>query len=98
MSIESVAAIGNELSAQMGALTGVAPPASAFENLLVSIEGVNTQLLAGQKVTAQLASAPPESLHRSMLSLEQTRLSFELLLAVRNKALDAYQELMRMQV
>jgi flagellar hook-basal body complex protein FliE len=32
------------------------------------------------------------------MGMEQTRLSFELMLAVRNKVLDAYQELMRMQV
>jgi flagellar hook-basal body complex protein FliE len=33
-----------------------------------------------------------------MMSLEKTRLTFELALQVRNKTLEAYQELMRMQV
>ena len=46
-----------------------------------------------------MASAQaPESLHHTVIGMEQTRLSFELMLAVRNKTLDAYQELMRMQV
>jgi len=55
--------------------------------------------MKSQSATAKLASADaPESLHHTVMGMEQTRLSFELMLAVRNKTLDAYQELMRMQV
>jgi len=33
-----------------------------------------------------------------MMNLESTKLAFDLTLQIRNKVLDAYQELMRMQV
>jgi flagellar hook-basal body complex protein FliE len=38
-----------------------------------------------------------ENIHESMIKLEEADLSLRLLMKVRNKALDAYQEVMRMQ-
>jgi flagellar hook-basal body complex protein FliE len=100
MSVEAVAAVGAEQPVMPESLMGVQPPMGAsFETVLGSLETLNTQLLTSQNATAKLASADaPESLHHTVMGMEQTRLSFELMLAVRNKTLDAYQELMRMQV
>ena len=52
---------------------------------------------AGQALT-NLASGESGNLHRVMLDLEQARLSFQLTVQVRNKLLEGYQELMRMQI
>jgi flagellar hook-basal body complex protein FliE len=100
MSVEAVAAVGVEQPVMPESLMGVQPPMGpSFETVLGSLETLNTQLLTSQNATAKLASADaPESLHHTVMGMEQTRLSFELMLAVRNKTLDAYQELMRMQV
>jgi flagellar hook-basal body complex protein FliE len=38
------------------------------------------------------------SLHDTMIAMEQADLSFRLMMQVRNKIVDAYQEIMRMQV
>jgi flagellar hook-basal body complex protein FliE len=38
------------------------------------------------------------SLHQAMIALEKADISFRTLLQVRNKVLEAYQEIMRMQV
>ena len=97
MSIEAIMPVsGSEM------LTPVQPaePAarSGFESILSSLEGLNTQMVSNQQAVAELALGRTDNLHQVMMNLEQTRLGFELLLAVRNKALDAYQELMRMQV
>jgi flagellar hook-basal body complex protein FliE len=100
MSVAAVAPLGAEQPIALEALTGLQPPTDvSFENVLGSLEALNTQLLTSQSATAKLASAgAPDSLHHTVMGMEQTRLSFELMLAVRNKTLDAYQELMRMQV
>lgn len=39
-----------------------------------------------------------ENIHETMIKLEEADLSLRFLLKVRNKALDSYQEIMRMQV
>jgi flagellar hook-basal body complex protein FliE len=38
------------------------------------------------------------SLHETMIAMEKASISFQTMLTVRNKALEAYQEIMRMQV
>jgi flagellar hook-basal body complex protein FliE len=100
MSIEAIATVGSQQPVLPDGLIGIEQPTGpSFETVLGSLESLNTQLLNSQSATAKLASTDaPESLHHTVIGMEQTRLSFELMLAVRNKTLDAYQELMRMQV
>ena len=69
-----------------------------FDQLLDQVSNVNTQLIAADQSVQQLATGDVENLHHVVLGLEQTRLAFDLMLQVRNKVLDAYQEIMRMQV
>jgi flagellar hook-basal body complex protein FliE len=56
-----------------------------------------TQSEAEQELRKFLAGEPVE-LHRVMLASEQAGIATDLLMAVRNKVVDAYQEIMRMQV
>lgn len=100
MSIESIAVIGSDAVASIAetALGAQAQGAGAYDGILAGMEHLNTQLLKGQDAVVNLAVNPTDNLHHALLAMEGTRLSFELMLAVRNKALDAYQELMRMQV
>ena len=47
---------------------------------------------------AKLAAGESVDLHQVMINMESANLSFGLALQVRNKLLDAYQEVMRMSV
>ena len=58
------------------------------QSLQAEAESQSRQLIAGE----------PVELHRVVLAGEQAALAFELTMAIRNKAVDAYQEVMRMQV
>jgi flagellar hook-basal body complex protein FliE len=60
------------------------------------LETVNRRLVDGQAGLQALALGQPGSLHRVMIGLEESRMSFQLLLQVRNRLLEGYQELMRM--
>jgi flagellar hook-basal body complex protein FliE len=62
------------------------------------LQTVNQQLQTSQVDLQRLASGEVENLHQVMLRLEQSRLSFQLMLQVRNRLLESYQEVMRMQV
>jgi flagellar hook-basal body complex protein FliE len=46
----------------------------------------------------QLAVGENTNLHQVMISLEKAHLSLELVVQVRNKVLEAYQNMMQMQV
>jgi flagellar hook-basal body complex protein FliE len=59
---------------------------------------VNGKLARADADLERLATGDVESLHRVMINLEEARLSFQLLMQVRNRALEAYQEIMRMQI
>lgn len=100
MSIEPVAAIGSDAVASVAetAFAAETPAAGAFDGILAGVEHLNSQLLQNQAAVVNMALNPSDNLHHAVIGMERTRLSFELMLALRNKALDAYQELMRMQV
>jgi flagellar hook-basal body complex protein FliE len=72
--------------------------AGAFDSLLAAVNQLNTNLLASDRAVRSLALGHVENLHQTMMSLEETKLSLQLLLQVRSGALEAYQELTRMQI
>ncbi len=55
------------------------------------------QKVAGEEVTAFI-SGEQENVHEVMIALNKAQLSFQLMTEVRNKMMDTYHELMRMQV
>ncbi|MRT00159.1 flagellar hook-basal body complex protein FliE [Ralstonia pickettii] len=77
----------------------VAAPAGQFGDMVnQGLTGVNQQLLGSQTDLQQLAVGDVQNLHQVMIRLEESRLSFQLLLQVRNRLLEAYQDVMKMQV
>lgn len=62
------------------------------------LAAVNQTLMVADHDVQKLAVGATQNLHEVMIHLEEARLSFQLLAQVRNKVLDAYQEVMRMQV
>jgi flagellar hook-basal body complex protein FliE len=62
------------------------------------LSSVNEQLRTSQVDLQQLALGEASNLHEVMIRLEQTRINFQLAMQVRNRVLEAYQEVMRMQL
>ena len=72
---------------------------AAFGDLVSrGLQQVNEQLIGSQAALQTAAAGGTENLHQLMIRLEEARLSFQLLLQVRNRVLESYQELMRRQV
>jgi len=71
----------------------------SFSNLLGQFVGeVNSKQTAANDAVTGLLSGGNVSLHQAMIAMEEANVSFQLMIEVRNKLLDSYQELMRMQV
>ncbi len=82
--------------------SGAAPGAGAgeggFKSILKNaIEDVNTLQFQADDAVAKLQMGKG-SMHEALIAMEKASLSFQTLLQVRNKIVDAYQEVMRMQV
>lgn len=73
-------------------------PTQPFSKELSStLKAVNESQLQVDRAMVTGAVEGPNKIHETMIQLEEADLSTRLLLKVRSKALDAYQEIMRMQ-
>lgn len=82
-----------------GSVDAAKPTASGFENMVSGLvtEVAAKQAAAGESVNG-LLSGQNTSLHQTMIAMEEASISFQLMVEVRNKLLESYQELMRMQI
>ncbi|ADU97413.1 flagellar hook-basal body complex subunit FliE [Thermovibrio ammonificans HB-1] len=72
---------------------------SGFEELLTNfIASVNADQLKAREVEKALSRGEVKNLEEAVLTIEKADLSLRLLVELRNKALESYQEIMRMQV
>ncbi|HTL12734.1 MAG TPA: flagellar hook-basal body complex protein FliE [Bdellovibrionota bacterium] len=63
-----------------------------------SLQEVNTQQLQADQAIRELVAGRTKNIHETMLAVERADASLKLMMQVRNKILDAYREVMRMQV
>jgi flagellar hook-basal body complex protein FliE len=76
-----------------------APPSYSFQNLLGDfVNEVSSKQATADDAVNGLLSGKNVSLHQAVISMEEASVSFQMMVEVRNKLLDSYQELMRMQV
>ena len=74
-------------------------PTGAFARMLLDgVEQVNASILEADKMVEAFATDDSIPLHHVTFALEQARLSTELMMQVRSRLLEGYQEIMRMQL
>ena len=79
--------------------TGIAPAGGTFESTLGNLVAeVSGKQAAANDAVAGLATGAGVPLHKAVIAMEEASVSFQLMVEVRNKLLESYQELMRMQV
>jgi len=80
--------------------TNLAGPAeSRFEDALKeTIARVNSTQNDADASVARLAAGQEPNIHRTIIKLEEAEISLKLAMRMRSKAMEAYQEIMRMQV
>lgn len=68
---------------------------SVFEQM---VEGVHQKQLDAQAATREVLLGQTDQLHTSVIAMQEAGVAFQLMVEVRNKLVDSYQELMRMPV
>ncbi|HWR36673.1 MAG TPA: flagellar hook-basal body complex protein FliE [Clostridia bacterium] len=98
MNTISAVRVPTEIQAPTADRTNTAGKASGFmstlEGAMQDIERLQSS--AQDKVTA-LLDGSGQDVHSAMIAVEQADLSFQLMMQVRNKIVNAYQEVSRMQ-
>lgn len=70
-----------------------------FQDLLKEfIQDINQDLITAKEIENKIAHGKVENLQEALYLIEKADISFRLLTEIRNKALESYQEIMRMQV
>ena len=71
---------------------------SFTDHLVEAYQNVNKMNVTADKMATNLSTGKTENIHETMLAISQAEIGFKLMVQVRNKALEAYQEIMRMQI
>lgn len=72
---------------------------ASFADLLANkVEGLNAQQNASGELTQDLAAGRVDDIAQTMMRIEEASVSLRMATQVRNKAIDAYQEVLRMQI
>ncbi|HUI06971.1 MAG TPA: flagellar hook-basal body complex protein FliE [Verrucomicrobiae bacterium] len=78
--------------------TGKAAGASFSDVLRKVIQDVDAKQVAATEAVNGVIGGQHVPLHQAMIAMEEANVSLQLMVEVRNRLLDSYQELMRMQV
>ena len=74
-------------------------PGSPFESILAdAVQRVENYRATADTAVQRYLAGEDEEVHKVAMATQQAELSFELFLQVKNKVVQAYQEIMRMQM
>lgn len=71
---------------------------SFFDTLKQKLDEVNDKQIQADDITDQFVKGDDVDIHQVMLSTEEAKMSLELAVQIRNKLVEAYQEINRMQL
>lgn len=80
------------------AAEGAKAPESFSEMLSKSLAEVNNMQVEANKAIQKLASGQSKNIHETMLAVENAEIAFKTMNQIRMKVIDAYKEVMRMQM
>lgn len=72
---------------------------TSFTDVLAgALNQVNEDVKTSEELSKQLATGEVQDLHQVTIAMEKANLGVQLTVQVRNKVVEAYQEVMRMQI
>ena len=88
-----------DIATRQGGAAAKPPPTESFGRLLDGVVALaaNKDAAAGE-ITRQVLLGQSDQLHQSVIAMQEASLAFGMMVEVRNKLVESYQELMRMQV
>ncbi len=100
MSVNAIPAsvAGSEALSSLGSLAPKSSNGSFGTVIQGFLSDANAQQLQADQAIQRLASGQTDSVHETMLALAKADLSFRVFVEVQGKVVEAYQDVMRMQM
>ncbi len=99
MSIPAIDFIPPGMNVEQIALGSPQTSAQPFSNWLqTQVTDLNSAMIKSDSLAANLATGQTENLHQIMIGMEEAKIAFQLAVQVRNRILEAYQDVLRMQI
>jgi len=97
--VKPTATDGAEELAKPISLAGAPVNGNSFSNVLEqAVHEVDDKMKIASADQNKLLTGETNNLHQAMISIQESSVAFSLMVEVRNKLVESYQELMRMQV
>ncbi len=96
--IQKATQTGQVESTQSTQVSGSVQGAGFGDVLNQFVGEVNQKQLASSQAVNDLISGKEIPLHQAMITMQEAGVAFQLMVEVRNKLLEGYQDLMRMQI
>jgi flagellar hook-basal body complex protein FliE len=74
------------------------PKKSFLDYMQEGLQSLNQEQVTADKMSTDISNGKNESIHEAMLASSHAELNFKYMVQVRNKVLEAYQDIMRMPV
>lgn len=99
MEIGSIGGLGHSSNLQLRPVsTGTREASKSFLDALAShLENLNDEQLKTQNMARDFIAGGNTSIEDLVVQMEQAKLHLDLTVAIRNKTIEAYQEIMRLQ-
>jgi flagellar hook-basal body complex protein FliE len=82
-----------------GATPAVGAPGESFGQVIDGlVSAVEAKSAASQAATRKVLLGESDHLHHSIIAMQESSVAFTMMVEMRNKLVESYQELMRMQV
>ncbi len=89
---------GVQAPTEISAPSGIDGPTTWGHTLQQMVMDVNNKQQMASQMVSDVLKGGPTPVHQAMVATEEASLSFEFLAEMRNKVVDAYQQVMQMQV
>jgi len=98
MAIQGVNSINNIIASPVKSINNPDRNINFKDILFDALNNVNTLEQESAKMTEDFIAGRTDDIHSVLIAAEKASISLQFIMEVRNKVLDAYQEIMRMQI
>lgn len=98
MDIFNVSSVNNVAHTKSVKTADINENTSFKDFIMDALNNVNTLELESTRMTEDFIAGRTDNIHSVMIASEKASISLQFVMEVRNKVLEAYQEIMRMQV